>query len=145
MEQSLAKSSFLKRLFRAQETGPPEFLRVLNITRQTVIGDRIEVADSGARRNKGLLGRTGLAQGEGLWIVPCEAVHTFAMKFAIDLIYLDRHRRVVKVRHAVRPGRISGSLRAHSVLELPPGVIVATHTQRGDILQFASLAEAPAT
>ena len=116
----------------------PDYIRVLNATRQTVIGDRIEVADTGARRNKGLLGRTGLGAGEGLWIVPCEAVHTFGMKFSIDLIYLDRKRRVVKVRHGVPPARISGALRAHSVIELPPGVVAASVTSAGDVLEFDS-------
>jgi hypothetical protein len=108
----------------------------VNVTRQTEIGCHIEVADTAARRNKGLLGRTGLATGEGLWIVPCEAVHTFAMKFALDLIYLDRKHRVVKVSKSLRPGRISGTLRAHSVLELPVGAIQATSTERGDQLQL---------
>jgi hypothetical protein len=118
-------------------------MRVLNITRQTEIGTHIEVADTSARRNKGLLGRAGLGAGEGLWIVPCEAVHTFAMKFAIDLIYLDRKHRVVKVRQAVRPGRISGAFRAHSVIELAPGVIAASRTQKGDELQLDRLPAEP--
>jgi hypothetical protein len=112
---------------------------VRNTTRQTDVGGSIEIADTAARRNKGLLGRTGLEPGEGLWIVPCEAVHTFAMRFALDLIYLDRNRRVVKVRGNVRPGRVSGSLRAHSVIELPTGAIAASQTQRGDILDLEPL------
>jgi uncharacterized membrane protein (UPF0127 family) len=132
------KPSLWRRLFPAQELGSPRFLRVRNTTRQTEIGAGIEVADTPARRNKGLLGRTGLQPGEGLWIVPCEAVHTFAMKFPLDLIYLDRNRRVVKVRGHVRPGRISGTLRAHSVIELPSGAIAASETERGDILEFES-------
>jgi uncharacterized membrane protein (UPF0127 family) len=113
-------------------------MRVVNLTRQTEIGARIAVADRGPRRRKGLLGRTGLENGEGLWIVPCEAVHTFGMRFAIDLIYLDRDRRVLKVRNAVVPSRISGCFRAHSILELPPGAVAATRTQPGDQLQFHS-------
>ncbi|UWZ83081.1 DUF192 domain-containing protein [Occallatibacter riparius] len=133
------KPSLWRRVFPAQEPGPARFLRIRNITRQTEIGAGIEVADTAARRNKGLLGRTGLEPGEGLWIVPCEAVHTFAMKFSLDLIYLDRKRRVVKVRGDVRPGRISGAFRSHSVIELPTGAIAASQTQRGDILEFDSL------
>ena len=129
---STKRTSLLARFLGARESGPPEFLRAQNLTRDTEIGSRIEVADTAARRNKGLLGRSGLNPGEGLWIVPCEAVHTFAMKFAIDLLYLDKAQRVVKVRHAVRPGRISGALRAHSVIELPAGTLAATQTQRGD-------------
>jgi uncharacterized membrane protein (UPF0127 family) len=142
--QSQPRPSWLKRFFNPQEPGrqtnQPRFLRVLNTTRHTEIGCLIEVADTAARRNKGLLGRTGLEPGEGLWIVPCEAVHTFAMKFALDLIYLDRHHRVVKVREFVRPGRISGALRAHSVIELPTGAIAATQTRPGDQLQMEPLA-----
>lgn len=139
MAQTTERPSLLARIFGAQEPGTPEFLRVRNLTRETEIGGRIEVAGTAGRRNKGLLGRTGLNPGEGLWIVPCEAVHTFAMKFAIDLVYLDRNQRVVKVRSAVRPGRISAALRAHSVIELPAETAAATRTQRGDQLQLDRL------
>ena len=119
-------------------------MRVVNRTRQTEIGARIAVADHGARRRKGLLGRNGLDPGEGLWIVPCEAVHTFGMRFAIDLIYLDRNKRVVKTRQSVGAARISGSLSAHSILELPPGTVSATETQRGDQIEFVSVPAASA-
>jgi hypothetical protein len=132
-------ASFLGRLLRKRAPGPLEFLRILNSTRQTEIGGSVEIADTGARRSKGLLGRTGLGPGEGLWIVPCEAVHTFGMKFAIDLMYIDRNRRVVKVRRAVRPGRISAAIRAHSVVELPPGAIASSKTERGDLLELERL------
>ena len=135
--------SILARLLGQQEPGSPEFLRAENLTRNTEIGARIEIASTAGRRNKGLLGRTGLNSGGGLWIVPCEAVHTFAMKFAIDLLYLDKAHRVVKVRHAVRPGRISGALRAHSVIELPAGTLAATETQRGDQLQLDRFSPRP--
>ena len=121
----------------ARREPPPDVrMRVLNVTRQTCLATRMEVADSGPKRNKGLLGRDSLAPGEGLWIVPCEAVHTFAMRFPIDLVYLDRNRRIKKIRHAVPPWRLSGCLTAHSILELPPGTISETRTQRGDTLEF---------
>lgn len=109
---------------------------VKNLTRDTQIADKLEVAGSGAERTKGLLGRNGLDPGEGLWIVPCEAVHTFFMKFAIDLIYLDRKHRVKKVRSSVPAWRISGCLSAYSVLELPSGTIRESRTQRGDLLDI---------
>ena len=73
-----------------------------------------------------------------MWIVPCEAVHTFFMKFPIDLIYLDRRHRVKKVRDSVPAWRISGCLAAHSVLELPAGTIRKTRTERGDILEMVA-------
>ena len=73
-------------------------LSVTNPARSTVLATCLEVADSGPKRNKGLLGRDGLAPGEGLWIVPCESVHTFFMRFPIDLVYLDRKNTIKKVR-----------------------------------------------
>jgi len=71
-----------------------------------------------------------------LWIVPCESVHTFFMRFPIDLVYLDRKHRIKKVRSAVGPWRLSACLSAHSILELPAGTIRATQTQPGDSLEF---------
>ena len=117
---------------------PPDVrMRVLNVTRQTCLATRMEVADSGPKRNKGLLGRDRLAPGEGLWIVPCESVHTFFMRFPIDLVYLDRNNKVRKVRSSVGPWRLSACFSAHSILELPAGTIRATQTQRGDSLEFS--------
>ena len=96
-----------------------------------------EVADVGAKRRKGLLGRQELRAGEGLWIRPCEAVHTFGMKFPIDLVYLDRKLRVKKVRSGVRPWRLSFCFTAHSVLELASGTIHETQTKPGDRIEFS--------
>lgn len=116
---------------------PDSCLRVTNPARSTVLASRLEVADSGPKRNKGLLGRDNLVDGGGLWIVPCESVHTFFMRFPIDLVYLDRKNQIKKVRSAVRPWRLSACLSAHSILELPAGTIQATETQTGDILEFS--------
>lgn len=111
-------------------------LRVTNLTRGSVLATRLEVAASGPKRRKGLLGREGLSPGEGLWIVPCESVHTFFMRFPIDLVYLDRENRIRKVRSGVGAWRMSACFSAHSVLELPAGVIRDTETRRGDTLEF---------
>ena len=111
-------------------------LEVTNRTRGTVLATSLEIADSSRKRTKGLLGRDGLAPGEGLWIIPCESVHTFFMRFRIDLVYLDRKNRIRKVRSAVSPWRMSACLSAYSVLELPAGTVRDTRTQAGDILEF---------
>ena len=109
---------------------------VRNITRDSLVGERVEVAGSNVKRSRGLLGRKDLPRGEGMWIIPCEAIHTFFMQFPIDLIYLDKKLRVKKVRSSVKAWRISACLSAHSVLELPAGTIQYTQTQRGDLLEF---------
>ena len=114
-------------------------LRVTNLTRHTALATYMEVANSSAKRSKGLLGREGLAHGEGLWIMPCEAVHTFWMQFPIDLVYLDRKRRIRKLVSNLPAWRLSACLRAHSVLELPAGTIRATRTEIGDTLEFSEV------
>lgn len=123
------------------QTNSNSRLKVLNCTRQTVLGASIEVADHGATRRKGLLGRSGLPSGEGIWIVPCESVHTFWMKFPIDLVYLDRDKKVKKVRSRVVPWRLSACLSAHSVLEFASGTIDSTQTMPGDRLEFFPASE----
>jgi uncharacterized membrane protein (UPF0127 family) len=107
---------------------------VRNQTRDTVLGDSVDIADSSEKRRVGLLKHERLSPGEGLWITPCESVHTFFMKFPIDLVYLDKQRKVRKVRHRVLPWRLSMCLTAHSILELPAGTAKQTGTLKGDTL-----------
>lgn len=114
-------------------------LRITNLTRNTVLGDSIESADTSAKRRVGLLKHERLEPGDGLWIVPCESVHTFFMKFPIDLVYLGKDRKVRKVRHAVKPWRLSACLSAYSILELPAGAAERTGTRAGDELQVESV------
>jgi uncharacterized protein len=112
---------------------------VCNQTRSRVLGQAVDVADTSAKRRTGLLKHDRLQAGTGLWIVPCESVHTFFMKFPIDLVYLDKRRKVRKVRSTVPPWRLSACFMAHSVLELPAGTAAATGTQVGDELAIEKL------
>ncbi|MGA3263033.1 MAG: DUF192 domain-containing protein [Terracidiphilus sp.] len=128
-----------ERLATSRPATPETRLRVLNLTRHTVLATCMEVADSGSKRSKGLLGRASLSPGEGLWIIPCESVHTFFMQFPIDLVYLDRGNRIRKLRSEVPPWRVSACLSAHSVLELVAGTIRNSQTQPGDQLEFSSV------
>lgn len=114
-------------------------LRANNITRRNVLASCVEVAESGAARSRGLLGRKGLAIGQALWIVPCEAVHTIGMQFALDLVYLDRKHRIKKIRENVRPWRFSACLTAHSVLELPAGALRGQQLRVGDEIEFSPI------
>jgi hypothetical protein len=110
--------------------------KIINVTRGTTLATRLDVAGTGSTRKKGLLGRECLLPGEGLWIVPCEAVHTFFMRFPIDLVYLDRKHNIKKVRSNVGAWRFSGCLSAHSVLELPAGTIRETRSEQGDAIEI---------
>lgn len=148
MAKSLPRSPshFCERIFirRMKQVSPipvqqqkeDSLLKVSNLTRGTVLATQLEVADTGQKRNKGLLGRKELEPGGGLWIVPCESVHTFFMQFPIDLVYLDRKNKVRKVRRSVGPWRLSACLSAHSILELPSGTIRNSQTQAGDTLEL---------
>ncbi|MBY0507966.1 MAG: DUF192 domain-containing protein [Bryobacteraceae bacterium] len=111
-------------------------ITVKNLTKSTYLADRAGVANTPETRNRGLLKHMSLEKGDGLWISPTQAVHMFFMKFALDLVYLDREKRVVKVRENVKPWRISAALRAKSVLELPVGTIAESRTSPGDQLEF---------
>ncbi len=113
-----------------------EKLRVRNITRNAVLAEFATIADTSAKRRKGLLKHSSLEAGDGLWIVPCEGIHTFAMKFAIDVVFLSKSRKVRKLRHAMPKRRLAMDLPAHSVLELPAGTLAATGTQPGDQLEL---------
>jgi uncharacterized membrane protein (UPF0127 family) len=115
---------------------------IRNQTRGTVLGEAVELADTSEKRRTGLLKHERLQPGEGLWIVPCESVHTFFMKFAIDLVYVDKRHKVRKVRHSVAPWRMSACLSAHSVIELAAGTAEQSGTQAGDELAVEQITPA---
>jgi uncharacterized membrane protein (UPF0127 family) len=111
-------------------------LRVHNPSRETTLADRALIANTSKTRKTGLLKHDRLEGGEGLWITPCEGVHTVGMKFPIDVVFLDKKRKVVKIRAAMPRWRMAACLWAHSVLELPSGTAAATKTTTGDQLEF---------
>jgi uncharacterized protein len=87
----------------------------------TVVCERCLLAETPLARLRGLLGRSGLASGEGLLLRPAGSIHTAFMRFSIDAVFLDRADRVVKVAAALRPWRAAVCRGARSVLELPAG------------------------
>lgn len=109
-------------------------LKITN-SKGRVLADRADIADTIAKRNTGLLKHLKLDPGEGL-LIPTQAVHTFRMKFPIDIAFLSRKRKVLRIRANMVRGRISMSLLAHSVLELPAGTLAETETVAGDQLVF---------
>ena len=97
----------------------------------------VETAFDSANRRRGLLGRDGLAAGHALVIAPTNLVHTFSMRFAIDIIFAARDGRVLKVRTAVPPRRITGSFGAFAVVELAAGQTDLSDTRVGDVIEVA--------
>jgi uncharacterized membrane protein (UPF0127 family) len=104
-----------------------------------VIGQKIAVADSFATRFLGLMGRKGLDPGHGMWIKPSSGVHTMWMRFTIDVVALDKHRRVCALWPQLKPWRISPvSMKVASVVELAPGSIQQLGIEVGDQLEIAA-------
>ena len=116
-------------------------LRVNNVTRDRLLADRAERATSFRDRFVGLMGRRSLALGEGLHIDPCNSIHTFFMRIAIDVAFLDAQGVIVKQFHALPPWRGTAPyFQAKSVLELPAGTLAASGTQEGDRLVLEPVA-----
>ncbi len=113
-------------------------MKISNLTRNSLLADKAELAIGLGQRLKGLLGRHGLDKGEGLVIKPCSSVHTFFMRFAIDVIFVDKANQVAKTIEDMQPFRMSNPfLSAHLVIELPVGTIRKTNTRVGDRLELS--------
>ncbi len=111
---------------------------VHNRTRGRTLAGHVQLADTPRARRVGLLKREELAAGEGLWIFPTHAIHTFGMRFPIDVAFLDRRLRVKRVYHRLVPYRLTSFVwGARSVLELPCGSLDETGTDIGDELQIS--------
>ena len=114
------------------------YLRVLNPGRGTSLGDRIQLADRWWQRLRGLSGRAELAEGQGLLLRPCKAVHMYGMRLPLDVAFLDAAGCVVAVYPGLAPGRRTGWHRAAvEALELPSGTLERTGTRPGDTLACA--------
>ncbi len=112
-------------------------MRVANASKGTVLAANAQLAQGFWARLVGLLDRKSLSPGEGLVLVPCSGVHTCFMRFPIDVAFLDRQRRVVKVLPNMRAFRFSPIVRLSAlVIELPAGTLERTGTEAGDHLEM---------
>ena len=102
---------------------------------QQLANELIAAFDSKTRRT-GLLKHETLAAGTAMVIAPTNAIHTFFMRFAIDVAFVTREGRVVKACHALRPWRIAIAPGAFAVIELPPGTLARCNTVWGDTLSI---------
>ena len=108
----------------------------------TVVCERCEVPESAFTRARGLLGRSGLDAGTGMLIDRAPSVHMFFMRFPIDVVFLDRDRKVVGIRHRLEPWRVAGARRAVAALELPAGSAAEVGLAEGDELVLEPLEDA---
>lgn len=111
-------------------------MRVINRTQQTTLANQARRATSFIDRLRGLMFVPSLPDAGGLLLEPESSIHTFFMRFPLDVVYLDRTYRVVRVDHQMPPNRLGPiyTKGCHAILELPPGVLAASTTQVGDEL-----------
>lgn len=140
MTRLLTPRSWLpRREPRAPEPAPeaPSLLRATNLDNGEVLATRVSWAGTSEERRRGLLGRDHLGVDEGIYIVPCQWIHMFGMKFAIDVAFLDARGRVLVVHHSLAPNRLSRiALRAEGALELASGRLAATQTRAGHVIEL---------
>jgi len=106
---------------------------VRNRDRRSTLATQVTIAGSSRERRLRLTNRPALDSDAGLWIAPCEAIHTFRMRMAIDAVFLDKDFRVRKI---LAPRKFAFCMRAYSVLELAAGVTADSSTLAGDQLEF---------
>jgi hypothetical protein len=114
---------------------------VLNRTRGTVVCEMLEVAASHVEQSRGLLGRDGLTPGSGMLFegsrVPLMWMHMFFMRFAIDIVFVDRSNRVLRINHDLKPWRVSSMVfGARRAIEIEAGAAARSGTTVGDQLDF---------
>ena len=125
----------MKLKFGAGASRGPKLYCVFNKTEESFLGMKIRRADTEWSRLRGLLGKSRLDSGEGLWIVPSQGIHTVGMAFSIDVLFLDGNDRVIHAIEHFPPFRVSSvRLNCVSILELPPHTIYNSQTHVGDQL-----------
>ncbi|HEX2946016.1 MAG TPA: DUF192 domain-containing protein [Clostridia bacterium] len=110
---------------------------IINVTRNTVLANNCRSARTFFTRFLGLQFKKELPEGHGLLITPCNSIHMFLMRFAIDAVFIDADGTIIYIREGIKPWRVSKIVgNAKSVLELPAGTVKSTGTATGDILEF---------
>ena len=114
-----------------------EIYRLMDAARGTVILSRVERAAGFWERLVGLIGRKSLPSGEGLWIDPCNGIHTFGMRFPLDVLVLDETGRVLRILTKLGPWRVSLPVRgARSAVEMAAGTLTRTDLSVSDLVAW---------
>ena len=104
-------------------------------------GILVEIARSVRTRLRGWLGRREAPVGRGLWLMPCDAVHTFAMRFPVDLVFVDAAGRILRIDRRVPPWRVRLCIGAYSVVEFEAGIAEILGLAAGDELELREEAQ----
>ena len=123
--------SFVDPLLRSAKA----LLVLTNARNNRIVARTLLTAFDSASRRRGLLEHESLDESTALIIAPSNAIHTFSMRFAIDVAFVSRDGRVVKVSPSVAPWRIAASWRGFAVIELRAGALAGSDTRPGDRLQ----------
>lgn len=114
-------------------------MKVINLTSGEEVADRIEVASTFFQRLSGLIPRKSLEKGHGLWITPCSSIHTFMMRFPIDVVYISETGFVIGTEEHLLPNRVG---KRHTnvahVLELPAGAVKEKQININDQLRIVN-------
>jgi hypothetical protein len=114
-----------------------EIMLLVNKTNNEVISENLMTADSFFKRLKGLMFTKELPEEDALHIIPCNEIHMFFMNYSIDVLYLDRDRKIVHMDEGMQPGKIGKIVKnAVSVIELPDGKIKTKSLEIGQMLEF---------
>jgi uncharacterized membrane protein (UPF0127 family) len=110
-------------------------MKLLNTTAENkILIDDLKIAETFWARTKGLLGRESLPENEALWILRCNSIHTYFMKFPIDVVFVDKKMVVVDIG-TVKPGKLVLPVwRARSVIEFKAGFVEKNKINKGDVL-----------
>ena len=112
-------------------------MKIINQTKGAVLATDAALASTPLARVKGLLGKKEFGHGQAVILRPCNSIHTFFMRFAIDILFVDKHNRVIKAISNLAPFRLTGiCFKAVYSVELPAGSIASTNTSGGDILDI---------
>lgn len=111
--------------------------QVINLSKNVLIAQEAQLAVTMNQRLKGLLGRNSLGLNEALILKPCSSIHTFFMRFSIDVLFLDKDMQVVKIIQDMSPNRLGQIIwRSHMAIELSSGKISQTNTEVGDTIEL---------
>jgi len=135
--RSVPEAAQKRRASSSANTVEEEYIQAVNVTKDTLVASRVNLAITSEERRHGLLDRQQMATDEGLYIVPTQWIHMFGMRFPIDVAFLSSSGRVLWIQHNIKPNRFSRLVwRADGALELAAGTLQASNTEVGDTIEL---------